>query len=198
MLKWMGIVFKMYANESEGEVFPPLAPYEDVWMLDLASLVPEHSGDMNLLVNPSHPERDEFWALIEGGRDQWESDWEGLTRTAARHYTYLGWDVRDAAQLAALADVRRRYGVSVLQDFKGPTGPVRRLREQRPIEAPPHTIWLGSEIPVMFDTIYVRRDPEGPLGRNVLYLDGHVEFIPKGVRFPATTEVDKILGLPPK
>ena len=52
-LKQFGIVFKMYAGESNGELFPPLSRYDGTWMFDLQALAPEFLSDFNVLLNPS-------------------------------------------------------------------------------------------------------------------------------------------------
>ncbi|MCL4692247.1 MAG: DUF1559 domain-containing protein, partial [Candidatus Hydrogenedentes bacterium] len=56
-LKQMGLVFKMFANESKGEVYPPLSPHRDNWMVDATALYPEYLTDLEILVCPSSPFR---------------------------------------------------------------------------------------------------------------------------------------------
>lgn len=59
-LKQMGLVFKMYANESRGERFPPIrstfcdgTPVFWDQMVDMTTLYPEYLADYNVLICPS-------------------------------------------------------------------------------------------------------------------------------------------------
>ena len=59
------------------------------------------------------------------------------------------------------------------------------------INNPAASTMMQSEIPVMFERF---TGPEAIDGWNVLYMDGHVEFIPFGASFPATQGVKKLLA----
>jgi len=66
-LKQMGLVFKMYSNESKGGLFPPgkrcggvdctsNAGFADVWSPDGPAIYPEYLTDTTVLLCPSDPE----------------------------------------------------------------------------------------------------------------------------------------------
>ena len=60
------------------------------------------------------------------------------------------------------------------------------------INNPAASATAQSEIPVMFETVRKQRPPRSlrrTHGYNVLYLDGHVEFLNYGEQFPATDAV---------
>ncbi len=52
-LKQMGIVLKMYSNESRGGKFPPTGPWGAHWSMDTAGVYPEYLTDVKVLVCPS-------------------------------------------------------------------------------------------------------------------------------------------------
>jgi prepilin-type N-terminal cleavage/methylation domain-containing protein/prepilin-type processing-associated H-X9-DG protein len=66
-LKQMGLVFKMYCNESKGQLYPPgkrcagvncneNAAFADIWSPDGRSVYPEYLTDLKVLLCPSDPE----------------------------------------------------------------------------------------------------------------------------------------------
>lgn len=196
-LKQLGLVFKMYANDSEGEMLPPLAPYDGVWTVDVAKLYPEYLTDLSVLVSPSHPDSDELWAELEKAASKDPIDFETITRIAANSYTYTGWSITDEE---TFAQVRRQYAKLEPEDRLGDLEidgeTVYRLREGierffvSDINNPAASAMAQSEIPIMFET-----DPSShtPPGCNVLFMDGHVEFIPFGEAFPALPEITELL-----
>ena len=86
-LKQMGIVFKMYANESRGGKFPSISDYEvanRVFSLHGASLYPEYLTDVKILVCPSDADVDK--EDIAEWLDEISADPE-LDTEARRFYT---------------------------------------------------------------------------------------------------------------
>ncbi len=201
-LKQLGLIFKMYANESRGEMLPPLAPYEGVWTVDVARLYPEYMSDLSVLVNPNLPNADKLAAQLEEAASKDPIDFETITRIAAKSYTYTGWTIQDEE---TFAKVRRQYAKlepeDRLSDLNIEGEVVYRLREGierffiSDINNPAATAMAQSEIPIMFET-----DPasQPTPGCNVLFMDGHVEFIPLGDAFPALPEVSELLRVDDK
>jgi prepilin-type processing-associated H-X9-DG protein len=94
-------------------------------------------------------------------------------------YVYLGFAIRDLEELTAFvaACVERQFDMETLAapgGVPGPRGDIEPLRANLPDP--------GS-IPVMIE--YAFHEPEGG---NVAYLDGHVEFVKYGSKFPMTDE----------
>ena len=104
-LKQMGIVFKMYANESKGEKYPPkvsLSVGEISWMIQPNSIYPEYLTDANVTICPSDPEGKSV--LEPGNNGNWVNDTtgqlevlpDGTGKWAAQgdsSYTYTGFAV---------------------------------------------------------------------------------------------------------
>jgi len=71
-LKQLGLVFKMYANESEGEAFPPLAPFSNPSGVpvfaapDPDAVYPEYLTDMEACRCPSDLEADGSGTYVAG------------------------------------------------------------------------------------------------------------------------------------
>jgi len=190
-LKQFGVVFKMYSNEWDG-FFPPLAPYDGIWMVDLRAIYPEYLTDLNILVAPSLPERNEVAEQMRRALEQSPIDWEQIHRLAARSYTYFGWSLQDDSDVIAL---KERYPQLAKADYHHdisiPGGRLYRVREGverffiANINRPASSAQAQSEIPVMFDAAHVHV----PKGSNVLYMDGHVKFIRYPGEFPVTPTV---------
>ena len=73
-MKQLGLVFKMYAGESQGGVFPPLSPYGSVrgdtrssplWSAPQArAIYPEYLSDLDVSQCPSDPGGDPEWGSV--------------------------------------------------------------------------------------------------------------------------------------
>ncbi len=232
-LKQIGLVLKMYANESKGEKFPTMLktlPGADPdcsevnvqnQFIDGPSVFPEYLTDWNILVCPSD---------ADGMRasENWEVD--GVVhpcRFWEVSYTYYGWTVTGADVVMGPAN-ESTYSLEGL-DFDGgfigaiaiefTTTPPQLWAEGRKGEihdkditytseedGEEHTIWrlregierffitdinnpagstkAQSELNVIWDTSWVPAASDGysyfshiPGGSNVLYMDGHVEFL---------------------
>ncbi len=121
-LKQLGLVFKMYSNESRGQKLPPKAAFEANFFFSIRSVYPEYLTDLNIILCPSDALADEGALFGEGGEwmreeplgsnnwilepDRLDGDdrngcWSRLTgqplngETADLSYNYLGWVVRD-------------------------------------------------------------------------------------------------------
>ena len=202
-LKQWGLILQMYANESPGQLLPPLAPYEGLWMVDVERLYPEYLTDLALLVPPGGPEVDARRREIDRLAQQEPIDWEAITRIAAKRLVYTGWAVTNDAEFRALNDQRTRLAQADFdRDLPGSEGTMYRLREGierffvTDINNPAATAQVRSRIPVMFENVHTTRWRRKPGGCNVLYLDGHVEFVRYGEAFPVTDAVAEILRPP--
>ena len=197
-LKQVGVVLKMYANDNPGAWFPPLAPQDGVWGLDVSVLYPRYLADPKLLIDPSHPRAEAIGREMDAAMTTTPIDWAAVNRLAAESYTYLGWHATSPEELVRLRDARpQRLGqrAELARNFESDTG-IYRLREGierffiTDINNPAASASVQSGIPVMFET-----RSRIPGGRNVLFMDGHVEFIRYGEAFPVTGETDAILGI---
>ncbi len=226
-LRQIGLMLKMYANESRGEAFPPLktrgcdgAIHSMEQMFDVASVYPEYLTDLNVLICPSS---------IGGGTalerwDQGQTDspfWreiDGFTNNGIVEpcevgdypYTYFGWVITEnmldtpeklaifeqnvleegnpdslAERILANPDVVHDDWSVTPGSGNGGGNTIHRLREGierfliTDINNPGASAQAQSTIAIFWDVIC---DDPGhfnhiPGGGNVLFMDGHVEFI---------------------
>ena len=113
-LKQMGVILKMYSNESPGEKFPPMqgiAPYYTDGSTGLSSncdgqdepeigcsvtaIYPEYLTDWNVLVCPSAPDAGDAAEALAIIADKpgmiCDSPYKGLADNPSDHYHYFGW-----------------------------------------------------------------------------------------------------------
>jgi prepilin-type processing-associated H-X9-DG protein len=203
-LKMFGIAMKMYANESRGNVYPPLAPYDGVWMVDLQYLIPEYlPPDPAVLVHPAHPLAGQFMDELAALLSQEDVDWERVTRIVAQSYVYPGWMLTDEEDLPAFTQGARQLAKA---DHPGDlhVGDKTFFRYKEGIERflitdinnPAASAQAQSTIPVLFENASLSRRNR-PDGINVLYMDGHVEFLRSGEGFPATEAAASAFPPPP-
>ncbi|MFA6242856.1 MAG: hypothetical protein WC655_18095 [Candidatus Hydrogenedentales bacterium] len=202
-LKQLGIVFKIYANASKGEVYPPLAPYEGVWMFDLSTVYPVYLTDLSILVDPSLPDASKLVEELNRLANTEPIDWEAMTRIAARSYTYTGYAANSEADIRAIADNRRLLAsAEIAHDVHANGNTVYRLREGierfflSDINNPAATAAAQASIPVLVETRGPRKSSDMPAGYNVLYMDGHVSLIRQNEAFPIQDKVQELLGQP--
>ena len=227
-LKQMGLVFKMYANESKGEKFPSLrrcgsadcstdVGTSTLWSPDGPSVYPEYLSDTNILLCPSDPEDSEYqWLCVEND----EASGICPCKIYCVSYMYWGWAIdpkhylTDVANLNSDAEIGTVFDAEWLVnignhidalttactsgDFSayendvevGRGNTMYRLREGierffiTDINNPASSSMAQSEIAIMNDEVSANLNYGGsrsfnhvPGGGNVLYMDGHVEFI---------------------
>ena len=251
-LKQMGLVFKMYSNESRGERFPPIAylpTYGDPgspgsWNISgsfspaARTIYPEYLSDLNIWICPSGL-TDHGGSMYEFPTSGWNHSWVDsnneisiyqLEREGDDMYQYMGWAipnndyVHDGAGdfygvVAMLGPVLAYSSSTTIppdEDVDMGTHPnpaitsstLYRLREGierffiTDINNPAGSSFAQSELALMWDNIMT--NPSGfnhvPGGSNVLYMDGHVEFIrytsePLAGTFPVSREFAEIVDV---
>lgn len=202
-LKQVGLVFKMFANESREGVFPELSDEPGRLMFSpygaagSRAVYPEYLPDLRVLLCPS--DSDQYPANGPGA----ENNPELLIDDHS--YFYLGYVVTNERELAAFADAYKSHlaeGKEFLDDLPVPEGTgtaggdaILRIREgveQILIGDPSDPGGMArvqSEIPIMIE----RPENHIPRGGNVLYLDGHVEFRHYPGKWPMTEQSIAIL-----
>lgn len=221
-LKQLGLVLKMYSNESKGGMYPdqkrgggncPRSDFDA--MFEGQSVYPEYLSDVNVLFCPSDAGNEAVVMVDPVTGDV------NVCNIAAQSYLYLAWaidvqnkllnnttDENDPAitkgtvlgftqldALTALASIGAGYDAWISSGDAGFFGKdlaadgnsvALRLREGierfyiTDINNPAASSKAQSEIFVMYDDISaaeVRYFNHVPGGANVLYMDGHVEFI---------------------
>ena len=235
-LKQMGLVFKMYANESKGGKWPHLTIYDPdasdsepphnmpdckyktneaatnmSW--NGPSIYPEYLTDMNLTVCPSDASPTHEGDIYNYYKDENQ----GLNPCAFRDhsYYYFGHALTDSMMYSdqslknatvnslfsfdsellgafilmmssiAANEIAAGTSLTVDSDLKSGAKTLYRLREGierffiTDINNPAASAAAQSDIFVYFDAINTRIEwfNHVPGGSNVLYMDGHVEFI---------------------
>ncbi len=200
-LRHIGIALKAYSSDSEDALFPPKAPYAGIWMFDVEKLYPEYLRNLSVLVSPAHPRYEELISRLEEIVARQPIDWRAVARIAAESYVYLPWAVTDSTGLSALANALDTLEPDQYDsDISLTGGTIKRLRNDvREYEVPcgARDAWVTADqagIPVMFEVVHAKTRREKPLRRLVLYMDGHVEHVPYGKKFPATQTADKIVS----
>lgn len=240
-LKQLGLVFKMYANESRGQQFPPLKSLDcngDVapgaTIFEASTIYPEYLTDWNVLVCPSGASGTTALELWDEGKTSstlWSGDGaivqpfanNGVVEPCEVYehpYVYLGWVIEnrmtDAANIANLeTDIEElfnalnttpaeatRVATSDWSAFVAGSGngggnTIFRLKEGverfmiTDINNAGATAQSQSEIAVQWDEISgdeASHFNHVPGGCNVLFMDGHVEFLKfqglEGNKFP--------------
>ncbi len=182
-LKQMAMVCSLHAEE-HGGLYPELLASPGEFCMDPAKISAQHLTDPDFLVCPS----DDTPPPLSGSIEE---------RVTDDSYFYLGYVVTNEDEGRAFVDAYRQNaatGDGFEGDLPAPPGagtggsdrflrlrtdPNAMLPNQSGL--PPGAIPALAEIPVMFD----RPDNHIPPGINVLYLDGHVEFLRMDERFPA-------------
>jgi len=181
-LKQMGLVCKMYANEWKGW-FPPIDDQRGNLMIEGEAIYPEYLTDLDVLRCPGNA--DHAALQRRGTPDDITDD----------SYFYLGWVVTTEEEGLALLDAYESLDLEErdkdipIDQYWSSLGhkQLYRLREgierlfRKDMGKPVAS--LQSEIPIMLDRPGNHRDPEGG---NVLYMDGHVEFVRYPGKFPIT------------
>jgi len=224
-LKQMGIVFKMFANESKGELYPPIrkctgaacttgAGLSTAWSPDGPSIYPEYLTDINILLCPSDP---------EDSKGQWyctdNDEASGICPCKIYNvsYFYYSWAITPEAYLTTPANLnltgtlpgalRAEFltmFIDLVADIENACAndeymnddvtegnlTLYRLREGierffiSDINNPAASNMAQSEIGIMHDEANADLNFGGsiafnhvPGGGNVLFMDGHVEFI---------------------
>jgi prepilin-type N-terminal cleavage/methylation domain-containing protein/prepilin-type processing-associated H-X9-DG protein len=224
-LKQMGLVFKMYANESKGEKWPQKVPYdvagENSYVPNPIDIYPEYLTDPSVLICPSDPEGgtllgpDAGWTRPDGTLDINPPDGHGkFAAQGDSSYIYMGYAIRDNSLLqgwpsyTALITALAPMALTPDEDqvLPHPNGDITvyRLREGierflvSDINNPAASNKAQSELAVMWDVIMIEVEHFNhvPGGANVLFMDGHVEFIryPSDT-FPVTVEFAEVSAL---
>ncbi len=172
-LKQICLVLKMYANEWNGR-FPPLNPVPHNWMLDGWAVYPEYLTDLSVFICPDSPFADDYTFRL---RDDFDHRGAIIGSyhpdcLSSLFYNYTGYFIESNEMAAAVfnAYYEMPYEAFVNHDLQ--------------LDVP---VWTDSDltsghpgIPVLWDRVPLDEHEfaHRPLGGNVLYVDGHVEFVP--------------------
>lgn len=168
-LKQMGLVMKMYANESAGNVLPPLSATPGNWSPDIQAIVPEYLGDYEVLICPSSPLASKTTFRRNNGHG-------GLTSISpdcinSAFYVYTGFMLTDDYDAVALVDTWKANSWESLRQSSIPIKLPYALNEQGRGGGGMYIMWDRGDL-------NTRRMAHAGQGMNILYMDGHVEYAP--------------------
>jgi len=202
-LMQMSLIYRMYANESEGEFYPGLSSDPESLTCSTKDVYPKYLTDLYTLTCPS-----------DGGADVQPTGPAPKEVAVHQSYTYLGYVIMNEDELEAFAEVYRERvarGLSFNEDLQAPPGrgsmgtdTFYRFREGvewnfvADKNDPAEGERMRSTIPVMWDkaevSSFIARFNHIPGGSNVVFMDGHVEFIRYPDSWPMTRRAMEILG----
>ena len=191
-LKQLGLVVRMFANETRGAVYPPLSSKAGQLSLSPQHVYPDYLNDARVLISPAHPRAEE---LSEAAEDEVTV----MSVLTDHSYWYLGYTLTDEKSGLAFVDAYRAHArageaSSYEMDLDTAVGKIYRLREGieryliTDINNPGTPRTLAASIPVMIERLGLH---EG--GTNVLFMDGHVEFMEYPGTFPMTEKFIRAL-----
>ncbi len=177
-LKQVAMVCGLFARDHDG-MYPDLSATPGEFCMEPTEIYPKYLKEPLVLTCPSDATPPDSSGTIDERLDD-------------ASYFYLGYVVTNDVEAHAFIDA---YQKAVAEDarFSGdlPVSPgfgsdgsnkLLHLRDFTSAdESLPKPLPSPAEIPVMID----REDNHIPGGINVLYLDGHVEFVKMGTKFPA-------------
>ncbi len=209
-MKVMGLVFKMYANESAGNLWPNLAPHDRIWVPDLSVLYPEFLQDPGVLVAVEHPDAEHIRGTLRAVLEGSNPDYETAAGLMALSFAYLGHAVRDESGFQALVEARKLSLVDgsgenkSVPGYSGMVFPLRKGIERFFITdvngvVGPLEERMRSVLPVLIEIAGWRNKTslESYPGADVLYLDGHVDRVPLGTFPVVPTVMDALSGMVP-
>ena len=182
-LKQLGLVFKMYSNESAGEMAPPLISRSGYLMWKKDDTYPEYMVDPSVLVCPAETEKEQ---QVNALADFNEKVPYCLDNSS---YWYLGYAIPNEETGLAFVEAYKKQAETGdgfendLQDANGKV--ILRLREG--IEKLVNTEGMDmsksitSQLPLI-----VERPGHHPGKINVIYVDGHAETLDYPGEFPAS------------
>jgi prepilin-type processing-associated H-X9-DG protein len=184
-LKQLGIVMKMFAGENKNN-FPALDPRAGYLMFVADKIFPEYITDTKIMICPADKGQEDLLKMAVN-RDTAKKFFDQSS------YWYLGYATTTEEEGLALAEEYKtlmKAGKELPQEIapSKPNGmPVHVLKEGverffiTDINNPAGGAMTQSRIPVIFERPGFHKD-----GANVLYMDGHVEFVKYPGKYPMT------------
>ena len=176
-----GLGFKMYANEAPGQHFPPLSPQGGLLATEDPRFYKYFLGDIRRLNCPASTMAYSQPTIHD------------------ENYAYLGYVIPDQATLERFATAYQQQ-IAAGGDFTGNLlegeDTIYRIREGierfliTDINNPAQTAHAQFKLPVLVEW---PDNHVGVRGGNVLYMDGHVEWIDYPGKFPMTEEAIAVL-----
>ena len=204
----MGSLFSVYADTSRGNLWPGLADNERIWAPDLSVLYPKFIQDTSVLVAIEHPDADHIRASLRAVLEGPNPDYETAEGLMALSFAYIGYALNNEADISVLVQAKTGGLIDNPHEILHLPGSGKWLpplntdsmrcfgsNPQHP-EFPPG---INPKNPVLVEVWAwkIKGKSDKFDGAHVLYMDGHVEFVPLGT-FPVIPWVmDALCGFVP-
>jgi hypothetical protein len=199
-LKQVGLVMKMFSNESKGAYYPALSPEPGKLMFEndpskpRECLFPEYLSDLQIMACPSDSDAE----LVNESNAQ-----DPAFMLDDRSYFYLGYALTSDEDVEAFAEAYRATtaaGGNFEGDLNTAGGVIRRLRERMEIESSggaasdaAASAAVNAVVQVKAPIFIERVGNHIPGGGNVVYMNGRVEFIKYPGKWPMTERTISVL-----
>ena len=208
-LKQLSQVLDLYAAENR-EQFPPVADVRNNFIFEGNAFYPEYLTDTAILACPSDPQYDPKTNFSLRSNEHHPGSKVGDVHPdciTGMSYVYLGWLVTSDEEAEAFFEAYDKLSPEdydkgiVVPEGRGNGGGnvIYRLQQnvERYINDPSVD---ASLIPVIWDrsSNEITNFSHVPAGGNVLYLDGHVEFVRFREKFPMTETFAHLLDERPR
>jgi prepilin-type processing-associated H-X9-DG protein len=219
-IKELGKALDLYTTYNKN-LFPPIDDRKNNFIFEGKVLYPEYFADHVIAHCPQHPDYDpeKIFRLISNHPD----DSAPVSQAhpdcfTSDGYIYLGWLVTNDEEAKAFFEaydklsLEEYYGDIIVPEGKGNgggdvihrlTAGVDRFLVEDINEVFGAVETPASTVPIIWDRPYT--DPErfshqyeDGIGGNVCYLDGHVEFVRFGEKFPMTETMARLLEERPR
>jgi hypothetical protein len=200
-LKHLGIMISIYASDNAGRL-PTIDDTRNNFIFEGSQLCPDYVVEPTEAHCPQHPNFDP----VRNFRLTSDHSVDGTPKGAAHpdcitdvSYIYLGWVVTSDEDAEALFDAYDRLSPKdydkdiIVREGKDADAKIRRLADSAD----------HPQIPIMWDRPYTNpadfsHAVGDSIGGWVLYLDGHVEFVKFGEKFPMTETMARLLDERPR
>lgn len=215
--KQLGLILNLYASEHEGR-YPPIDNTKNNFIFDANVLYPEYMTDASVAACPQDPDSDPATMFrLRSTADHPDSAVGDVHPDCVTDdsYCYLGWLVTSDEEAEAFFEAydklsREDYKKDiVVPEGRGNDGGtvLHRLETNaerflpKPAEAGFDS--ASSIIPILWDRPFTNSSDfshryDEVVAGNVLYLDGHVEFVKFGEKFPMTETMARLLEERPR
>jgi len=176
----LGHAFQAFVDREKERMSPHLSGTPGQLMCEKNEIYPQYLTDINVLICPSLPDREKWRGEKEGAIDD-------------ESYFYLGYAVTNDKEVAGFCEAYREHmtkrerldGDLTVPKGMGNEGSDKILQLREGVErfGIPRLQNIGAaQLPgaCLVPLLIERPDNHAPKGGNVLYIDGHVEFINYG------------------
>lgn len=193
-LKQVGLVCIMYADTDAGSYLPPLSVEKGKLTFASQGVYTEIITDIRILLCPTQKDNNEYQPFAP----------DNIRLFNDQSFFYLGYTLTSDREVEAFAEAYREQiakGGNFKEDLvvSGGNGTLGRDKILRlcngkellsKIGELSENVIDGNKIPTVIERI---GNHKKPVGGNVLYLDGHVEFLEYPGRWPMTEKTIRIL-----